>query len=64
MSLVGLLINPMPWVMLINIHVSLLFPDQNWEIEGNVYVKSETKRYSIVSRIDDWKCLQLKLNWI
>ena len=34
MPLVGLLINAMPWVMLI--HVFLLFSDQNREIEGNV----------------------------
>ena len=35
MPLVGLLINAMPWVMLIHVFL-LLFSDQNREIEGNV----------------------------
>ena len=44
------------------IHVSLLFLDQNREIEDNVYVKSETKSYSIVSRIDEVFVDEVKLD--
>ena len=59
MPLVGLLINAMPWVKLIHVFF-VIFPSKPGN--GNVYVKSETKSYCIVSRIDEVFVAEIKLD--